>query len=194
MTENTKLCDFSNTNNNDFISTLIAPATSAESYKINAALLNLVMKEQFPAFLVKMPHPILIPSLSFAICKRRKMWIMMWLNWSFFLSRCEIEHKLGFSLCPKIVSVLGISAKMLIYPSIFCRLRLSLSVMISWILSNLIMNMLHNLGREWNWWLEIVPLMAWVFGWLYKSFTLAWISLLETSWTPPPVERSWKSR
>ena len=46
--ENTKLCDFSNTNNNDFISTPIAPpATSAESYGINAALLNLVMKKQF---------------------------------------------------------------------------------------------------------------------------------------------------
>ena len=46
--ENSKLCEFSNTNNNDFISTPIAPpATSAESYDINAALLNLVMKEQF---------------------------------------------------------------------------------------------------------------------------------------------------
>ena len=46
--ENTKLCDFSNTNNNDFISTLIAPpATSAENCDINTALLNLVMKDQF---------------------------------------------------------------------------------------------------------------------------------------------------
>ena len=46
--ENTKLCDFSNTNNNDFISTPIAPpATCAESYDINTALLNLVMKDQF---------------------------------------------------------------------------------------------------------------------------------------------------
>ena len=46
--ENTKLCDFSNTNKNDFISTLIAPpATSAESCDINTALLNLVMKDQF---------------------------------------------------------------------------------------------------------------------------------------------------
>ena len=45
--ENTKLCDFSNNNNNDFISTPIAPATNAESCEINAALLNLVMKEQF---------------------------------------------------------------------------------------------------------------------------------------------------
>ena len=39
---------FSNTNNNDFISTPIAPpATSAESFDINTALLNIVMKDQF---------------------------------------------------------------------------------------------------------------------------------------------------
>ena len=44
--ENTKLCDFSNTNNNDFISTPISPATSAEYYEINAALLNLLVKEK----------------------------------------------------------------------------------------------------------------------------------------------------
>ena len=45
--ENTKLCDFSNTNNNDFISTPISPTTSAKSYEINATLVNLVMKDQF---------------------------------------------------------------------------------------------------------------------------------------------------
>ena len=47
--ENTKLCDLSNTNNNDFTGTLIGapPATSAESCDINTALLNLVMKDQF---------------------------------------------------------------------------------------------------------------------------------------------------
>ena len=45
--ENTKLCDFTNTNNNDFISTPIAPLTDAESCEINAALLNLVMKDPF---------------------------------------------------------------------------------------------------------------------------------------------------
>ena len=44
---NTKLCDFSNTNNNDFISTPIAPITDAESCDINATLLNLIMKDQF---------------------------------------------------------------------------------------------------------------------------------------------------
>ena len=45
--ENTKLCDFSNTDNNDFISTPIARATNAESFEINAALMNLLMKDQF---------------------------------------------------------------------------------------------------------------------------------------------------
>ena len=45
--DNTKWCDFSNTNSNDFISTLIAPTTDAESCEINTALLNLVMKDQF---------------------------------------------------------------------------------------------------------------------------------------------------
>ena len=38
---------FLNRKNNEFISTPIAPATSAESYEINTALLNLVMKDQF---------------------------------------------------------------------------------------------------------------------------------------------------
>ena len=44
--ENTKLCDFTSTNNNDFICTPIAPpASSAAFYEIKSALLNLVMKE-----------------------------------------------------------------------------------------------------------------------------------------------------
>jgi hypothetical protein len=46
--ENTKLCDFTSTNNNDFICTHIAPPTpDATFYEIKPALLNLVMKEQF---------------------------------------------------------------------------------------------------------------------------------------------------
>ena len=48
FTENTKLCDFTSHNNNDFICTHIAPpATSTVSYEIKPSLLNLVMKEQF---------------------------------------------------------------------------------------------------------------------------------------------------
>jgi hypothetical protein len=46
--ENTKLCYFTSTNNNDFICTPIAPpAPEATFYEIKPALLNLVMKEQF---------------------------------------------------------------------------------------------------------------------------------------------------
>ena len=45
--DNTKLCDFSNTNNNDFLRTPISPLNVVESCEINAALLNLVMKDQF---------------------------------------------------------------------------------------------------------------------------------------------------
>src|SRR4051812_39950405 len=45
--DNTKLCDFTNTNNNDFLSTPIAPLTNTESCEINTALLNLFMKDQF---------------------------------------------------------------------------------------------------------------------------------------------------
>ena len=42
--DNTKLCDFTNTNNNDFISTPTAPLTDVESCEINTSLLNLFMK------------------------------------------------------------------------------------------------------------------------------------------------------
>jgi hypothetical protein len=46
--ENTKLCDFTSTNNSDFICTPIAPpALAANFFEIKPALLNLVMKEQF---------------------------------------------------------------------------------------------------------------------------------------------------
>jgi hypothetical protein len=44
--ENTKLCDFTSTKNNDFIYTPIAPpAPEANFYEIKPALINLVMKE-----------------------------------------------------------------------------------------------------------------------------------------------------
>jgi hypothetical protein len=46
--ENTKLCDFTSTNNSDFIYTPIAPpAPAGNFYEIKPTLLNLVMKEQF---------------------------------------------------------------------------------------------------------------------------------------------------
>ena len=45
--DNTKLCDFTNTNINVFLSTTIAPLNDVESCETNAALLNLVMKDHF---------------------------------------------------------------------------------------------------------------------------------------------------
>jgi hypothetical protein len=46
--ENTKLCDFTSTNNNDFICTPIAPpAPAANFYEIKPALLKIVIEEQF---------------------------------------------------------------------------------------------------------------------------------------------------
>src|SRR3954468_15832402 len=46
--ENTKLCDFTSKNNNDFLCTPIAPpAPDATFYEIKPALLNVVMREQF---------------------------------------------------------------------------------------------------------------------------------------------------
>jgi hypothetical protein len=44
--ENTKLCDFTSTKNNDFICTsIVPPAPEANFYEIKPALINLVMKE-----------------------------------------------------------------------------------------------------------------------------------------------------
>ena len=78
--ENTKLCDFSNTNNNDFISTPIAPDANAESCEINTALLNLVMKDQFSG----LPNEDAISHLNnfIDLCdmQKKKMWIMILLN------------------------------------------------------------------------------------------------------------------
>ena len=75
--ENTELCDFSNTNNNDFIGTLLAPpATSAETCDINTALLNLVMKDQFS----DTPNEDVASHLNtfVELCDmQKKMWTMM---------------------------------------------------------------------------------------------------------------------
>ena len=77
--ENTKLCDFSNTNNNDFICTPLAPpAISAETCDINTTLLNLVMKDQFSGT----PNEDVVSHLNtfVELCdmQNKKMWTMMW--------------------------------------------------------------------------------------------------------------------
>ena len=73
-----QFCDFSNTNNNDFIGTPIAPpATSAESCDINTALLNLVMKDQFsgnPNEDAASHHNTFVELCDM---KKKKMWTMI---------------------------------------------------------------------------------------------------------------------
>ena len=78
--DNTKLCDFANTNNNDFISTPIPPLTDVESCEINTALLNLVMKDPFSGLPSEDAATHLNSFFVCVICKRRKMWIMILLN------------------------------------------------------------------------------------------------------------------
>ena len=78
--DNTKLCVFSNTNNNDFISTPIAPLTDAESCEINTALLNLVMKDPFSGLPSEDAATHLNSFMICVTCKIIKMWIMILLN------------------------------------------------------------------------------------------------------------------
>ena len=79
--DNTKLCDFTNTNSNDFISAPIARLTDAESCEINTALLNLVMKDQFAGLPCEDAATHLNSFVDLCdICKRKKMSIMMSLN------------------------------------------------------------------------------------------------------------------
>ena len=124
--DNTKLCDFANTNNNDFLSTPIAPLTDAESCEINAALLNLVMKNQFSG----LPSEDVVTHLNnFAdLCdmQKKKDVDNDIVKLKYFLFPLEIVLNLGFHLCLKIVLILGISAKMLLSLSIFLPLRSSL--------------------------------------------------------------------
>jgi hypothetical protein len=68
--ENTKLCDFTSTNNSDFFCTPIAPpAPAANFYEIKPALLNLVMKEQIMSLMLH--HLMLLDSHFLRLAQRR---------------------------------------------------------------------------------------------------------------------------
>jgi hypothetical protein len=72
--ENTKLCDFTSTNNNDFICTPIAPPVpEATFYEIKPALLNLVMKNNFLVLVLMMLLLTLIILLNSMRCKNVRM-------------------------------------------------------------------------------------------------------------------------
>ena len=121
--DNTKLCDFSNTNNNDFLSTPIAPLNNDESCEINTALLNLVMKDQFAGLPSEDAATHLNNFVDLCDMQKKKDTDNNIVKLKLF--HLEIVLKFGFRLCLKIVLILGTSAKMLLSLSIFLPLRSS---------------------------------------------------------------------
>ena len=123
--DNTKLCGFSNTNNNDFISTPIATITDAESCEINVVLLNPVMKKQLSGHPSEDADTHLNHFVDLCDMQKKKDVDNDIVKLKLFLFCLEIMLKLGFRLCLKIVLIHGISAKMLLSLSIFLPLRSS---------------------------------------------------------------------
>ena len=124
--DNTKLCDFTNTKNNDFISTLIAPLTDAESCEINAALLNLVMKDPFSGLPSEDAATHLNNFVDLCDMQKKKDVDNDIVKLKLSPFSLRDRAKAWFSSLPKIVLIHGISAKMLLSLSISLLLRSSL--------------------------------------------------------------------
>ena len=123
--DNTKLCDLTNTNNNDCISTPTAPLTNVESCEINAALLNLVMKDQFSSLPSEGAASHLNNFIDLCNMQNEKDVDNDIVKLKLFPFSLRDRAKTWFFLCLKIVLILGISAKMLLSLSIFLPLRSS---------------------------------------------------------------------
>ena len=124
--DNTKLCDFTNTKNNDFISTPIAPLTNAESCEINTALLNLVMKDPFSGLPSEDAATHLNSLVDLCDMQKKKDVDNDIAKLKLFPFSLRDRAKAWFSSFPKIVLIHGTSAKMLLSLSIFLLLRSSL--------------------------------------------------------------------
>ena len=122
----TKLCDFSNTNNNDFLSTPIAPLNGVETCEINAALLNLVMKDQFSGLPSEDAATHLNNFVDLCDMQKKKNTDNGIVKLKLFPFSLRDRAKVWFSSLPKIVLILGTSAKMLLSLSISLPLRSSL--------------------------------------------------------------------
>ena len=123
--DNTKLCGFANTNKNDFLSTPIAPLTDAESCEINAALLNLVMKDQFASLPSEDAATYQNSFVDLCNMQKKKDVDNDIVKLKLFPFSLRDRAKAWFRLCLKIVLIHGISVKMLLSLSIFFSLRSS---------------------------------------------------------------------
>ena len=133
---NTKLSDFTNTNNNEFISTPIAPITDAESCEINAALLNLVMKDQFSGLPCEDDATHLNNFVDLCDMQKKRDTDNDIVKLKLFPFSLRDRAKTLFPLCLEIVLIRGMSAKMLLSLSISILPRSSLLETILRILSN----------------------------------------------------------
>src|SRR3954462_3024135 len=125
--ENPKLCDFTSTNDNDFLSTPIAPpAPDATFYEIKPALLNLVMREQF--FGAGSDDPAAHLNSFVELCEVQKYKDVDGdiIKLKFFVFSLRGKAKEWLLSLPKIVLILGLSAKMLLLESTILLVRLYL--------------------------------------------------------------------
>ena len=124
--DTTKLCDFTNTNYNDFLSTPIAPLIDVESCESNTALLNLVMKDQFAGLPSEDAATHMNSFVDLCDMQKKKDTDNDIVKLKLFPFSLRDRAKVCFHLCLKIVLILGTSAKMLLSLSIFLPLRSSL--------------------------------------------------------------------
>jgi hypothetical protein len=79
--QTTKLCDFANVPNVQFIANPItSPKIKVDSFEVNPGLLNLIAKDQLVVVLAKMHPCIFMPSVRYVICKSLRMWKMILLS------------------------------------------------------------------------------------------------------------------
>jgi hypothetical protein len=125
--ENTKLCDFTSTNNNNFICTPIAPpALEANFDEIKPALLNLVMKEQFSGASTDDAAAHLINFVELCEMQKYKDVDGDIIKLKLFPFSLRGKLRIGCYLSLEIVLILGLRAKMLLLENIILLLRLYL--------------------------------------------------------------------
>jgi hypothetical protein len=123
--ENTKLCDFTSTKNNDFVCTPIVPPTpEANFFEIKPALINLIMKEQFSGASSDDAAAHLNNFVELCEIQKYKDVDVNIIKLKLFPFSLRGRVRIGCYFCLEIVLILGISVKMLLLENIILLLRL----------------------------------------------------------------------